>query len=236
MIVQAIKADLLKIKGRGLWFLTFLAPIGLIAMQALNYGLRHDYLMTLYADNPWRGLLNSILVFSPIALLMGVTILSSMLANIEHHTSAWKQLLALPISRYTVFGSKFVIVAMLLAIASIVLVIGAFGLGLLLGFDPADFPIADAARFAVYPYLASWTVLAVLLWMCITYRNQSLPITLGIVAALLSVFPLSEWVPICWPLASYKAENGELFMLAGLACGIAILLPAAVHFNRKDVS
>ncbi|MDF2835904.1 MAG: permease [Paenibacillus sp.] len=236
MILHAIRADLLKIKGRGLWFLTFLAPIGLIAMQALNYGLRYDYMMDAYKGDPWGGLLDNILMFVPIALLMGITILSSMLANIEHHTSAWKQLLALPISRYAVFGSKFTIVALLLAVSCATLGIGILGLGVALGFDPLEFPIQDAARLSAYPYLASWTVLAPVLWMCVTYRNQSLPITLGIVAALLSVFPIPEWAPISWPIASFKAENGEAFVAAGLACGIAILLPASVHFNRKDVS
>lgn len=236
MILHAIRADLLKIKGKGLWFLTFLAPIGLIAMQALNYGLRYDYMMEAYREDPWGGLLDNIMMFVPIALLMGITILSSMLANIEHHTSAWKQLLALPISRYAVFGSKFVIVALLLAIACITLGIGSFGLGVALGFNPTDFPVPDAAKLAAYPYLASWTMLAPVLWMCITYRNQSLPITLGIVAALLSIFPIPEWAPISWPIASYKALDGEWFAAAGLASGLAILLPASVHFNRKDVS
>ncbi|GBG09171.1 permease [Paenibacillus agaridevorans] len=236
MIVQAIRSDLLKINGKGLWFLTFLAPVGLIAMQGLNYGLRYDYMIKAYAGDPWGGLLDNILMFVPIALLMGITILSSMLANVEHHTSAWKQLLALPISRYAVFGSKFAIVALLLAVASIVLALGSFGLGLLLGFDAADFPVTDAIKLAAYPYLASWTLLTPVLWMCVTYRNQSLPITIGIVAALISVFPLSEWVPTNWPLASYKAENGETFVLAGLIIGLVILLPAAVHFNRKDVN
>ncbi|MDQ6423625.1 ABC transporter permease [Paenibacillus sp. LHD-117] len=236
MIGKAIRADLLKIKGKGIWFLTFLAPIGLIAMQALNYGLRYDHMMKAYADDPWGNLLENILMFVPIALMMGITILSSMLANVEHHTSAWKQLLALPISRYAVFGAKFAIVAMLLAVSCAMLAIRTFALGVALGFDPSDFPSLDVAKLASYPYLASWTVLAPVLWMCVTYRNQSLPITIGIVAALLSIFPISEWVPISWPLASYKATHGETFVFAGLACGIAILLPTAVHFNRKDVS
>lgn len=241
MIGRAIRADLLKIKGKGLWFLVFLAPIGLIAMQALNYGLRYDYLMKQYADDVWRYLLENIAMFVPIALLMGITILSSMFANIEHQTSAWKQLLALPISRYSVFGAKFVIIVLLLTVSCILLALGTVALGLLLGFE-ADIPLLAVAKLSFYPFIASWPLLSFVLWMCMTYRNQSLPITIGVVIAVLSIFPISEWLPISWPLAAFKASQtsqalqGEVFVGAGLLCGFIVLLLGSIHFNRKDVN
>ncbi|WP_314587477.1 ABC transporter permease [Paenibacillus terrigena] len=235
MIGRAIRADLLKLKGKGLWFLVFLAPIGLIAMQALNYGLRYDYLMKQYADDVWRYLLENIAMFVPIALLMGITILSSMLANIEHHTSSWKQLLALPISRYSVFGAKFAVVIFLLTISCILLALGSIALGLMLRFG-TDIPIVDVAKLAFYPFIASWPILAFVLWMCMTYRNQSLPITIGVVLAVLSIFPISEWLPVSWPLAAFKASQGEVFVGVGFLCGFVVLLLGSIHFNRKDVN
>ncbi|MCU6712267.1 ABC transporter permease [Paenibacillus sp. J5C_2022] len=236
MIGRAIRADLLKIRGKGLWFLVFLAPVGLIAMQALNYGLRYDYMMDRYGDDPWRYLLENIAMFVPIALLMGITILASMLANIEHHTSAWKQLLALPVSRYAVFGAKFFIIALLLAVSCLLLAIGTVPLGLALKFGGTDIPYAAIAKLAFFPYIATWPVLAFVLWMCVTYRNQSLPITIGVVMAVLSIFPISEYLPLNWPLAAFKGPHEGAFLGAGLLCGFILLLLGSIHFNRKDVS
>ena len=62
MTGRALSADWLKIRGKGIWFLVFLAPIGLTAMQALNFGLRLDYLKEQYADNLWGGLLGNVVV------------------------------------------------------------------------------------------------------------------------------------------------------------------------------
>lgn len=61
MMFRALSADWLKIRGRSIWFLAALGPIGLAAMQGLNFGLRYDYLMKSYAADPWGGLLENVL-------------------------------------------------------------------------------------------------------------------------------------------------------------------------------
>ena len=62
MTGRALSSDWLKIRGKGIWFLVFLAPIGLTLMQALNFGLRLDYLKGIYGDNLWNGLLENVVV------------------------------------------------------------------------------------------------------------------------------------------------------------------------------
>ncbi|MFD0589651.1 ABC transporter permease [Paenibacillus sp. GCM10027627] len=232
---RVIASDLLKLKGKGLWFLICLGPIGLIAMQALNFGLRFDYLQTAYGGEMWAALLDNLLVFVPIALLMGIAIFCSLMASIEHHTSSWKQLLALPVSRLTVFASKFAVAASMLAVSSMLLALGTVMLGLLMGFG-GDIPIAEIAKLSFLPYLASWPLLALLLWLCVTMRNQSVPLTLGIVMAVVSIFPLGDWVPLNWPMLAYASVEPQWFVLAGLLGGLAVLVVGMLHFNRKDVS
>jgi hypothetical protein len=55
MTRRALSADWLKIRGKGLWFLIFLGPVGLIAMQGLNFGLRYDYLREQYRADLWEA-------------------------------------------------------------------------------------------------------------------------------------------------------------------------------------
>lgn len=38
MIIKLLSADFLKIRRKGLWFLTFLGPFGVVALQMVNYG------------------------------------------------------------------------------------------------------------------------------------------------------------------------------------------------------
>jgi len=238
MIGKALRADWLKIRGKGLWLLAFIAPTGLIAMQALNYGLRYDYLMNLYADDPWGELLKNIVLFVPISLFLGETLISSLLANIEHHMSSWKQLLALPVSRSAVFGAKFIIAVILLSFSCLLLSIGAVALGAALKFPLDSIPYGDILRIGFLPFAASMPMLSVSLWLCLSYKNQSLPVTFGVIIAIVSMFSMSmsEYLPINWPLFSYYGPQQELFVGAGLISGLLILLLGAQHFARKDVN
>ncbi|MGG6313342.1 ABC transporter permease [Paenibacillus macerans] len=237
MMLRSLSADFLKIRRKGIWFLVFLAPIGLIAMQALNYGLRFDYMLKQHADDPWGGLLQNISFFVPIALYLGCTLVSSLVANVEHQLSSWKQLLALPISRTAVFSAKFLLCFLLLSASCILLPAAAVILGLFFGFEAGAIPYADLARMGFYPFFAALPLLALQLWLSLTYRNQSLPVSLGVTISILSPFTLnlSEWFPLNWPVFGFGGPHREWFVAAGLVVGAVILLAGLIHFNRKDV-
>lgn len=236
MMLRSLSADFLKIRGKGIWFLIFLAPIGLVAMQALNFGLRLDYLKKQYADDLWGGLIDNVVIFVPIALYLGVTLVSSLVANVEHQMSSWKQLLALPISRTAVFSGKFTLCFLLLTASCILLPIFTIALGLALGFG-TDIPLSDILRMGFFPYLGALPLLALQLWLSLTFRNQALPVTFGVAAAIISPFTLQlpEWFPLNWPVFSYSGPHASWFVGAGIICGAVIMVMGMIHFNRKDV-
>lgn len=237
MMLRSLSADFLKIRRKGIWFLIFLAPLGLVAMQALNFGLRYDWLTKQYADDLWGGLLQNISFFVPIAIYLGCTLVSSLVANVEHQLSSWKQLLALPISRTAVYCAKFLLCFLLLSVSCVLLSVVTVILGIALGFEASSIPYADLARLGFYPFFAALPLLALQLWLSLSYRNQSLPVSLGVTISILSPFTLnlSEWFPLNWPVFGFEGPHREWFVAAGLACGAVILLTGLVHFNRKDV-
>lgn len=236
-MLRALSADFLKIRRKGIWLLVVIAPLGLIAMQALNYGLRYDYMMDSYKGSLWHGLIiGNIFPFVPLSLFLGATLISSLISGIEHQLSSWKQLLALPISKTAVFGAKYALSVILLAAACLLLSLATAGLGLALGF-PAELPYKDLATLGFWPFVASLPLLALQLWLSLTLRNQSLPVFLGIAMALGSLFSgnLGEYFPLNWPsLALEKADPG-IYLGAGAALGLFIMLLALLHLNRKDV-
>ncbi|WNS41837.1 ABC transporter permease [Paenibacillus sp. MMS20-IR301] len=237
MIWRALSADWLKIRGKGLWFLVFLGPIGLIAMQGVNFGLRYDYLREQYSADLWGGLLRNVSGFVPVALYLGGTLLCSLIGNVEHQTSSWKQLLALPISRTAVFMAKLLLCLLLLVVSCLLLSAGTLLLGLLLGFGSQPVPYTDVLRIGFAAYAAALPVIVLQLWLSLSSRNQTLPVSLGMTLSLLSLFSvfLSGWVPLSWPDLAWNAEQPWLYSAAGLLLGGLVLLPGALHFARKDV-
>ncbi|QAY67251.1 ABC transporter permease [Paenibacillus protaetiae] len=236
MIGKALSSDLLKIRGKGLWLLAAGAPLGLVALMALNFGLRYDYFVNDYGHNLWGVLLEYTSYFVPVSLFLGCTLVSSLLANVEHGTSSWKQLLALPISRLAVFSSKFAVSVLLLTSSCALLAAGTAVLGFALG-SGGEMPVGGLLRLSFCPFLASWPMLALMLWLCLSFKNQALPITFGVVASVGSLFTmsLSEWLPLNWPAAAYRGDHAVLFVGAGIVFGMIILALGLLHFNRKDV-
>ncbi|MFC9711390.1 ABC transporter permease [Paenibacillus sp. NPDC056933] len=238
MTGRALSSDWLKIRGKGIWFLVFLAPIGLTAMQALNFGLRLDYLKQQYGDNLWGGLLNNVIVFVPLALMLGATILSSMIANVEHEQGSWKQLLALPIPRTAVYLAKFMLACILLIVSSLLLTVGMVGLGLVLGFDASEIPWTDTIRVGLLPLAGALPVLSLELWLTMVTKNQALPVTLGIILAVMGMFALSisPYFPLAWAQMAWNGPHPWMYAGMGIGMGLLIMLLGMIHFSRKDVA
>jgi hypothetical protein len=236
MFARALSADFLKIRGKGIWFLVFLGPVGLIAMQSLNYCLRYEYMMKRYASDVWGGLIENVSAFVPISLFLGMTLVCSLIAGVEHQTCAWKQLLALPVSRSVVFAAKLTISIVLLAVSCLLLSIGTVFLGFILGFGAAP-PIGELLRMSFVPFVAAMPMLTLALWLTVTIKNQGVPVSIGVAAALVSPFvsTMSVMIPLNWPALAFHGPLHWQMMAAGASLAVAIGLIGWLHFTRKDV-
>lgn len=233
---KILSSDLLKIRRKMIWFLIFLGPIGVIALQTLNFTLRHDYLTKLYSDDLWGGLIMNVQYLSVPALLLGLTIIASQIAGIEHQTNSWKQLLALPVSKGKVFAGKFILVSLLLLVSTFLLAIGTIILGLFLGFG-AEVPVLTLLEMIFYPYFASMAFIALQIWLSVTLKNQAIPLTIGIFGTVISLYAMRmpDWMPWKWPLLINQWETPFYSALFGLAAGIVIYVYGLLDFVRKDV-
>lgn len=238
MIKSLLASDLLKIRKKGLWFLVFFAPSGLVLMNALNFGLRLDYLQDQYGKSGmWSGLLTAFSMFIPLAIMLGATILSTMMASIEYQHGSWKQLLALPVSRRSIFLSKWLLVTGLLLISCVLLLFGIVILGTILGFE-GSIPWMDLARVCFLPLAASLPVIALLATLTMTHENQAISVTLGVTLSIAGLFgpQFPDSVPISWPMFSVLAPNGLPFAVKGFVLGILCLLLGVLYFQRKEVA
>lgn len=236
MMIRLLAADFLKLKRKLIWFLTFLGPFGVIALETFNFTLRYDYLTNYYKEDLWGGLIQNVQQLTVPTLLLGITIIASMLANIEHQTNAWKQLLALPISKISAFSSKFILCTILLFISSTLLGLGTVVLGIALQFG-TDIPYLELAKVMYFPFLAAMPFMALQTWLSITISNQATPLTIGILGAVISMnsFGLADWIPYKWPLLINDWNEPIFSVIAGVMVGLIIYMIGTIDFVRKDV-
>lgn len=232
---QLLSADFLKIKRKGFWFLTFLGPFGVVALQMVNYGLRKDYLLQ-QSENDWEYYLLNVSTFTPLAIVLGIAILTSFMASVENETNAWKQLIALPVSKMTVYLSKFTVLACLLMVSSLLLMLFTFGYGLTLGLGE-EVPYRDLVKYSFYPFFAALPILALQLWIATVSQNQGIPITTGILGVIFtySAFVLPDWMIWKWPSLMNEWNEPIINVLLGIGVGLILYIVGMLDFTRRDV-
>jgi hypothetical protein len=235
MMGKLLRVELMKIKRKGFWFLTFLGPIGVVALQVVNYSVRWDYLKTL-SDDDWLFYLQNVSGFTPLALVLGIAILTSFMASIENETNAWKQLLALPVRKTHVYLAKFTVLAGLLFLASILLCVATLAYGLTLDFG-SGVPVFELLEYSFFPFFASLPILALQLWVAMVSENQGLPITAGVLNVILtySAYSLPDWAIWKWTTLMNAWQEPLYNGLMGLAVGLVIYMVGMMDFVRRDV-
>lgn len=235
-LLRILSSDALKLRRSMAIPLAILGPVGVVGLTALNFGLRYDFVTKQYAGRLWEGLIEDMLYLSFMALLLGMTLLASQLAGQEHQTRAWKQTLALPVSRLGVFASKLIVLVLLLALSCALLFGGTWLLGGLLGFGWHP-PLAMLARNSFYPLPAGLACLALQYGLSVAFKNQAIPLTAGILGCVVGMYGmvLPDWIIWKWPLLLNHTAKPEWSVYAGLAGGALLFLLGCAHFIRKDV-
>lgn len=235
MIGKLLRADFLKIKRKGLWFLSFLGPFGVIALQMVNYGVRKNYLLN-QSDDDWGYFLEYVHSFTPLALVLGIAILTSFMASIENETNAWKQLISLPVSKMSVYLSKFMVLGSLLFVSSLLLGVFSLGYGTLLNLGD-QIPYLELLKYSFYPYLAALPILALQLWIASVSQNQGIPITTGVLGVIFaySAFILPDWMIWKWPSLMNEWDEPLINVMLGIGVGTLLYIVGMLDFTRRDV-
>lgn len=238
MMLRVLSSERLKLRRSMVLFLIALGPLGVIGLQALNFGIRYDYLFQYYNGDLWHGILTNVAQLAVPTLLMGLAIITSMTAGMEHQTNAWKQTLALPVTRLQVFLGKFLLNVLLLLISCTLLVAGTIVLGIAFGMRLSELPFAEVLQWCYFPYLAAMPLFALQVWLSILMHNQAVPLTVGILGTVVSMFSarFGDWMPYKWVYLQNQANEPLQAVASGLALGALILLAALLMFQRKDVN
>lgn len=235
-MIRFLLIDTLKMKKKWVWFLVFLGPAGVVGLEAFNFLLRYDWLTKQYQDDLWGGLIDESRILAVPALMMGLAIVASILAGIEHQTNSWKQMLALPVSKCSLFTAKFMLLTFLLFISCTCLGLGLIGLGAALGFG-TKIPLVYLLKISYYPFLAALPFAALHTWLSIVVKNQAFALTCGIIGTILSLYGviMPDWVPYKWLFLENSWGKVEYSAAAGVLTGLLVYLVGLLDFYRRDV-
>lgn len=198
--------------------------------------VRKDYLLQ-QSDNNWEYYLWNVSAFTPLALVLGIAILTSFMASVENETNAWKQLISLPVSKVSIYLSKFTVLACLLLASSSLLMLFTLAYGIFLDFDEG-IPYLELLKYSYYPYFAAFPILALQLWIATVSQNQGIPITTGILGVIFtySAFGLPDWMIWKWPSLMNQWDEPIINAVLGIGIGCLLYIVGMFDFIRRDVN
>jgi|GEM_PF-291535 len=254
MISRILSAELKKRLRLNL-FISILVPLFVLLIVGIGFAgnaIGDDI------EQTWETLLlqlnMALLFFYP----LGVTLICSHLANIEHQANSWKILLALPVKKeYTYYGKLIIAIGYSL-ITAFLLYVGVSFLGVSLGLsDNQETPWLLIFKQVFYPIIAAFSIISFQLCLSIFIRNQAFPIMIGVITSIftysLLIFPLtiSEWLiwtypTMASPLKPIFADGGfdgvevtshtEWYILLSLLVGAILSYLSAKRFSNQDVN
>jgi lantibiotic transport system permease protein len=169
---------------------------------------------------PWVQLLaEGAAVWAYFMYPMAVTALSVLMAQIEHGPRMWNHLLALPISRLSIFLAKIFVLVALVVLMSLALYLSLYAT-ILLGVRiiPGAAATGDPQFGETFESIlllggAGLMMVVVQLWIALRFKNFAAPLIVGIVGTFLA-------------LATHSAKHGVF--LPWLAPAYTFTLPAPV--------
>ena len=246
---RAIDAEWLKSKRTLMVALTFLAPLALAFLE-LSIGFQYGKKMYQVGGDSWLTLIDHTAMMWVLLLLpLFVTLQMGLMGALEHNNKTWKQLYARPVPRWSIYFAKQIIGTGLIGLSTLILGLMTVGVGVTgryllpeLGFD-APIPWETLFQFMFYPYLASWLIISIHLFVSLYLSSFVAAMGVGIVATVFGVViygsDFEQFDPWTIPgVIEGNLRNGDPFsqpLLIGLIGGLVVAAIGCYLTTRRDV-
>lgn len=188
--------------------------------------------------------------WSLLVLPLFVTLETALLSGLEHRSNQWKYLHALPVSRWSIYASKFLLGASIIGLGILALVGFTIVAGLLfrflkpgLGFE-APVPWAMMAKYAATVYISSWLMIAIQSWVGLRWFSFVVATSFGIVMTISGmIFVNTGWGRLYpWAIPGLIANGFNTGMpvlpletAVGCVGGLFVAMIATWHLSRREI-
>ncbi|MEQ1819649.1 MAG: ABC transporter permease [Terricaulis sp.] len=226
-MLLTIQLEFFKLRRTLVWLLVLVAPILTAAMVGLIQ-LRQP-------SQTWmESYANAAGLWGLFVLPMTVTALTALLAQIEHQTSMWDVIFALPVARAKVFFAKAIVAVGLTGVMSCLLIAVSFlaiwaarAMHGLATFAPS--PLGQFALITVAMWTAAGLMTIAQLWVALRFKSFLAPLCLGLAGTFVCLASMGAKEAIIVPWAtplSVMTHGGAQLQLALAFGGVGGCLAA----------
>lgn len=184
------------------------------------------------------------LLFLP--LISGV--FASVICRYEHQAGGWKQLLALPVTRWQVFAAKYIMILLIILVMQILYLGVIYTVGILQNVTE-PFPMQIVQKSIFGGWIATFPLVALQLWMSILFKSFAAPFAVNVIFTLPSILiinsekiaPFYPWVQP-FSMMYIESETDDVFFipweqLLTVVGGSFVLffIAGLFYFQRKAV-
>lgn len=247
MLIRVLITEFLKLRRTLALWSVFLAPFIVVLLHTLIGHFGAAQFVDGHRDYGRNMTQNITIMWTILMMPLFITLETSLLAGLEHADKNWKNLLALPAPRWTVYLAKLIVALILVWAANAVLVSGAMAGGRFLMWEkPALFPNGFPLRPMIVPMLkvsvAVMLGLTIQHWVSLKWQSFTAAFSFGM-AAMISGFVAvnsNVWGPrVPWSMPMYLIRATRHDATTMLATSFALALVVAAigcwEFSRRDV-
>lgn len=249
-----LSAESLKYKRTPFYLAALLYPFIIISAVLLVFMISKENIAENY-DNLWNALVITTHFVTIFVVPIAIPVLVSTIINIEHESNSWKTLMSLPLSRSSLYWSKLYKILYFSLISSFILFLGLILIGLTFSFNE-NVPFMLLLKEATYPFIGSFPIITLQLWLSIRVKNQAFPIAIGVLGAIAGFFlqqmgSIGSWIFWSYPslLTPIKQSitDGKLngvvpndgllmYMFLSVLFGLIFLGIGLITVNRKEIA
>lgn len=246
MFWRVFAAEGYKLRRSRLWGLLMIGPL-LVMVQAVTVRVPND----LPVSEKWAYAYTlSIMTYGMLFLPIIIGVLAAFVCRFEHLNGGWKQMLALPVSRTSLYFCKFIVVALLLALVQM-LVLAAFLCAMSWrGAIGEPTPWTLLVKSTVSGWVATLPLAALQMWVSVLWRNFGVPLAMNVVLTLPAILAANSetfgpFYPWAQPLLAMLPQEGgtslfnvslETLFIVIIGGFLVALVGGWQTFVRRDIT
>lgn len=236
---KIFRFELLKLKKSPIWFLVFVSPV-LSFLVGLAESESNDWLVTLAT----MAFLHAML-FLP--LLTGV--FAAFVCRYEHIGGGWKMVLAMPVTRTSVYIVKFLLVLGLLAFTQLLFLAGLLLIGEIKGYA-GEIPWEMILKSIWGGWIACMPLAALQMFVSVAWSSFAAPMAVNVMFTLPNILVANSekygpFYPWAQPLLAMTPSSNESFgafnvsmetlFLVIIGSFVLFFTSGCLYFQRKEV-
>ncbi len=247
-MTRALSAEFLKTKRTLVLWVTLAAPMGVDILYFFVL-LMNDRGAPVEGRTEWETLIQSVTaMWCILALPLFITLMTALLAQMEHSEKQWKHLFALPIPRWSIYSGKWIVGLGLAWAGTAILQLGAVGIGLSMKVlrPEMDFttpiPLMILLKNTAFISLVATLIYSLHTWIAERSHSFSFAVGVGMSAAIANILIMNseKWNRVFpWTLMMHVIDSESTYLptalLIGITGGVLLALLGCWDVTRRDV-